>query len=264
MRIALASLVAGSIAIVGWAGDATSPAPRTGSRSLVLSPAVVRLSGKFGQSTTQELSLTNQTAVAMTFELVAEDIVTRDGQRVFVPAGQLPRSIAATAKFFPSEITIGPGKTESVRMTITVPPATEIRAVGAFFRSIQKINMVGRAGVRLSVGSLQTFTLTENRQIEGAPVGVVAQSETASLSLSKTVQNTGTEPVLPSGILAILDEAGRLVGKTAIEPQRLLPGEKAEFVAEYGGRLRKGIYRALLSLDYDGKALVEDVRVEVQ
>ncbi len=53
--------------------------------------------GNFGQGLTQTLTLTNQTARDFAFEMVAEDVIIKDGKRVFVPAGETPNSIAASA-----------------------------------------------------------------------------------------------------------------------------------------------------------------------
>src|SRR5579884_1161347 len=67
--------------------------------SLSLSPAVVMTKGGYGQSVTQTMVLTNGTSRPMAFDMMAEDAIVRDGKRVFVPAGELPGSIAATAIF---------------------------------------------------------------------------------------------------------------------------------------------------------------------
>lgn len=274
IKIFITTLVVACVAVCGAADSgkasnpaaaAVPPAPQAGysAPSLVLSPAVLRLNGKFGQSTTQSLQLTNKTRSSITFELVADDIVVRNGERTFIAAGELRGSIAATARFSPSQITVRPGETKSVQISVTVPSDTDIRAVGAFFRSVDKLDLPGRAGMKVSIGSLLTFTLTDQAKVSGSGVEVVPQSDTANLSMSKMLENTGREPVIPSGFLALVDQNGRLIGKTAIEPQRLLPGEKLAFVAEYGGRLRKGSYRGVLTVDYDGKALVDEVQVEI-
>src|SRR5215469_6581852 len=67
--------------------------------SISLSPAVVMARGSFGQGLTQTLTLSNQTSAEFVFDLVAEDVVVKNGQRVYVPAGETPRSIAPIAVF---------------------------------------------------------------------------------------------------------------------------------------------------------------------
>src|ERR1041384_5232350 len=58
--------------------------------SISLSPAVIMAKGSFGQGLTQTLTLSNQTGRDFAFDLVAEDVVIKDGKRVFVPAGETP------------------------------------------------------------------------------------------------------------------------------------------------------------------------------
>src|SRR5471032_951473 len=68
---------------------APAPAqPAAEKPSISLSPAVIMAKGKFGQGLTQTLTFTNQTARDFAFELVAEDVIVKDGKRVFVPAGE--------------------------------------------------------------------------------------------------------------------------------------------------------------------------------
>jgi hypothetical protein len=59
-------------------------------------------------------------------------------------------------------------------------------------------------------------------------------------------------------VLAVLDLQGRLMGKVPLEPHRLLPGEAAEFAARYPGDLAPGQYRAILTLDVEGRAMTRD------
>src|SRR5690349_13041229 len=58
--------------------------------SISLTPAVVMAKGSFSQTLSQTLTLTNQTARDFAFEMVAEDVVVKDGKRIFVTAGETP------------------------------------------------------------------------------------------------------------------------------------------------------------------------------
>src|SRR5215470_9389156 len=88
--------------------------------TLSLSPAVVNLLGEPGESTTQRLVLLNATAVPVSFDLAAEDVVVRGGKRVFVPAGEITGSIAATAVFSRKSVTVKPGESAAVDVTMTL------------------------------------------------------------------------------------------------------------------------------------------------
>jgi len=104
-----------------------APAARSGTISI--SPAVITLSGKFGQSTTQKVMMTNGTSQPLDFVLEAHDIIVKNGKRVFVPAGRQTDGIAASAVFSQRQVTVPPGQTRGVDVTVTVPPKTEQRAV---------------------------------------------------------------------------------------------------------------------------------------
>ena len=64
--------------------------------------------GNFSQTLSQTLTLTNQTARDFAFEMVAEDVVIKDGKRVFVTAGETPNSIAASAVFTQKTVLVKP------------------------------------------------------------------------------------------------------------------------------------------------------------
>jgi hypothetical protein len=224
-----------------------------------LSPAVVMARGSFGQGLTQTLTLSNQTDADFTFEMVAQDVVIKDGTRVFVPAGETEHSIAASAVFSQKTIVIKAFTTGSVDVRLTIPAETKIRAVVAMFRGTNILPTSAKAlGMTASLGALLTFNLTNNVQLEPDPAVVKPPGETSNLVVSQWITNTGTEPVVPEGMAAVLNSSGGLIGKSPFAPQRLLPGERLEFVAEYPEQLPAGAYRVLCSFQFEGKTLTKD------
>ncbi len=245
--VVLALLVAGA----AMASDGT----------VSLSPAVITLRGEAGQSTRQTLFLRNNTSRTLSFELEAADVVIRDGRRVFVPAGATPGSIAATAVFSEKKLTVAAGATAPVTVTLTIPRGSPERAVVALFRGKDKI-MNGNATA--SLGALLTFTLSDGMAMTADPLVVQAQTATSNLAVTQTCLNAGAEPLVTRGMLAVIGRDGRLVGKSALQPRRLLPGERATLGAEYGAELRPGRYRLLVTYDYEGHALSQSTEVEVR
>ena len=65
---------------------------------------------------------------------------------------------------------------------------------------------------------------------------------------SKTLIRAGLAGVAALAIAALLTDAGVLVGRVPIEPQRLMPGERLAFRADYPTLVTPGRYRVLLSL----------------
>jgi hypothetical protein len=230
--------------------------------TLALSPAVVMLEGHYGQSTTQTLTLTNGTSRAFSFDLVAQDVVTVKGARTYAEAGSIAGSIAATAVFTPNRVDVPPGGAVTVRMIVTLPPATRQRAVMALFRGTNTF-MSGQVPMTASLGMLLTFTLSDRVEMEVAPLSVRPQSASASLAVAQVCRNAGTEPLVARGVMAVLDEKGSLVGKAALAPRRLLPGEQAELGGEFAGELDPGKYSVFLTYDYAGRTLTESAQVTV-
>jgi hypothetical protein len=239
-------------------------APAIDKPSISLSPAVVMAKGSFNQTLTQTLTLTNQTGRDFAFEMVAEDVLVKDGKRVFVPAGETPNSIAASAVFTQKTVLVKPFSSASVDVRLTLPSQTNLRAVVAMFRGTDKLpTSSGAVGMTASLGSLITFNLTDNAKLQPEPVRVIPASETANMKIAQWISNSGTEPVLPEGAAAVLNSGGALVGKAIFDPQRLLPGERLEFSAEYPGDLPPGNYRALCSFQFEGKTLTSEAAFEV-
>ena len=223
------SVPAGSSQSPATAAAPVQPADKP---SISLSPAVVMAKGTFSQTLSQTLTLTNQTARDFAFDMVAEDVVIKDGKRVFVAAGETPNSIAASAVFTQKTVLVKPFSSVSVDVRLTLPAETNLRAVVAMFRGTDKLpTSSGAVGMTASLGSLITFNLTNDVKLQPEPVRVIPASETANMKIAQWISNSGTEPVLPEGAAAVLNSSGGLVGKAIFDPQRLLPGERLEFSA---------------------------------
>jgi len=244
------ALTQGPFAAAGDPEDGAPPA-------LALSPAVVMLKGKPGQSATQRLTLSNRTQQAFSFEMVALDVIVRDGKRVFVSAGEIPGSIAATAVFSQQHVVVPAGQSVSVTVTLTVPPETSVRAVVAMFRGTQKIPAGGNLSMSASLGTLLTFNLTDNFRVHPEPLVVGGQTPTSNVAFSQWLRNIGTEPGQVTGMAAVLNESGQLVGKTPFPVQRLLPGQRIEFRADYPAELPPGRYRVFASFEVEGKVITQ-------
>lgn len=255
LALTIAAVMAQSLATSARSQPEATPRPL----GISLSPAVVMLNGQPGQAHRQTLRLTNHTSTELAFSLEAQDVVAEDGQRVFTPAGERADSIAVTAVFSPTTIVILPGQVGSADVTLTVPNRTAVRAVAAVFRGHTPVNPRTGVAMTASLGCLITFTLSNDIRVEPLPATVSAQSESTNLAVRQLVVNVGTEPAIPSGTLAVLNTAGVLVGKAPVEAQRLMPGERLEFGAEYPTLLPEGKYKAVLSVGYDEKVLTSAV-----
>jgi hypothetical protein len=246
LPLALAQ-IGGSIS--GQQADTSSP--RGG---ISLSPSVVMLTAQPGQAYRQTLRLTNHTSRELAFRLEAQDVVADEGRRAFIDAGERSGSIAATAVFSPKEIVIAPGAVGIADVTLTLPSGSTVRGVAAIFRGQTVVGRQGGVAMTASLGSLITFTVSGDTRLEAVDPEVSEQTDTSNLAVTEWVTNVGAEPVVANGAAALLNDAGALVGKVPVEPQRLMPGERLAFRVEYPALLAPGRYRAILSLEYDDHA----------
>src|SRR5438132_9283865 len=72
----------------------TPPQIQPAAASLALSPGVIQVKTQPGASSTHVMTMTNLTGTKFKFVLEAFDVVTRDGKRLFVPAGETEGGIA--------------------------------------------------------------------------------------------------------------------------------------------------------------------------
>jgi hypothetical protein len=229
-----------------------------------VSPAVVMLRGNVGQSTTQTLTFTNGTSRPLSFEMKAYDAVVRNGDRLFVEAGSMRGSIAATAAFSPKVFTVAPRQSVHVSLTITIPPQPAVRAIAVMCEGTTKLGS-GPIRVSASVGTLLTFAIAGDVVAAAAsPLTVQPPTASATLVAAQQLVNNGTEPVAATGMLAIINAAGSLAGKQEIPMWRLLPGEKKNMRVEFDGELAPGRYRALITYDLTDKTLTSSAEFSVK
>lgn len=266
--LAVASLVPMLFAAFALSAQ-TLPAPAVAAASaekpsIALSPAVVMARGNFGQTLSQTLTLSNNTGVDLGFELLAEDLVIKDGKRVYVPAGELPDSISASAVFSRKQVLIKAHSAASVDVRLTIPATTDIRAVVAIFHGTDVLSTSSSAvGMTASLSTLITFNVSENVKLDPEPARLTPASENANMSISQWLANAGSEPVLPEGTAAVLNEKGSLVARASFAQQRLLPGERQQFVAEFADQLPSGSYRALCSFQFEGKTQTSTMEFKI-
>ena len=104
----------------------------------------------------------------------------------------------------------------SVRVTLTLPPATGQRAVVTFFRARLIPSVSGAIGLGASLGTLITFNVSTDYRVEAGPLQASLQTPAANVIFSEELRNTGSEPVIPKGVIAILDASGKRMALSLI------------------------------------------------
>jgi hypothetical protein len=124
--------------------------------------------------------------------------------------------------------------------------------------------MSGNVPMIASLGALLTFTVSDGVAMSAEPLVLRPQSATANLGASHTCTNSGSEPLVAKGVMAIVDAGGALVGRSTLQPYRLMPGESAKLGAEYAGELDPGKYRVLVTYDFEGQTLTRTADLEIR
>ena len=232
--------------------------------SMSVSPSEITLRGAVGQTTTQILSFTNKTSRVLSFEMMAQDAVVQNGVRSYVEAGTVASGIAATAVFAPKVFTAAPGESRDIKVTVTIPRNTAVRAIAVMCQGTTKLGLKPLQ-MTASVGTLFTFALVGD-VIAATASPLLIQTPTASANLvaRQDVANSGTEPVVATGMLVILDGTGTMIGRQSITGWRMLPGEKTPVRVVYDGRLAAGHYRAIVTYDLTDKTLTSIAEFDVR
>jgi hypothetical protein len=258
--LALATL-AGRLDAAPWPaqglGKQTPPAPSEASSTtpddhppaISLSPAVVAVKAKPGQTFSQELTLWNNTIQELAFQMEARDVVVRDGKRVFLPAGEIEGSIARYAVFMDKDVIALPGASVTTTVTVTVPNAPAPRAIACIFMGKTVMGTRNSVAMTGSLGALFTFTLADDFHVQSEPLQVLVDADANSITFRQSLTNTGSDPVVPKGVIAVTNESGRLMARLPVSGQRLLPGESQEFTTEHSGLLKTGKYRATVLME---------------
>src|SRR5258708_4650011 len=233
LKLAVLKILASLICIAGPASAQLASAPAPSQEvippSISLSPAVIMAPGSFGQALPRTLPMSNQTGVEMTFGMEAFDEIVKAAKRVFVPAGELPHSVAATAVFSQKKVFVKAHSSASVDVHLTIPQETSVRAVSAMFRGTDVLPSSNAVGMTASLATLITFNLTPNVALQPETIRVALPTETSNMNIAFWITNPATEPVVPEGLSAVLDSAGKLAGQAAFPFPPLLPGARLGF-----------------------------------
>ncbi|SRR6266436_538514 len=251
------------ISMLFLTGVFCSGAQQLAGPSLALSPGVIQVKAQPGISSSHVMTMTNLTGTRFRFVLEAFDVVTREGKRVFIAAGETEGGIARSAVFDPPAIELNPGEAGNVKVTLTIPADPKVRAVVAIFHGQTALPGNGALMVTGSLGTLITYNLSARIDIRAGAPTVSPQTENANLMVSQQLENDGQEPAIPKGTLAVLKSSGELIGRVAIQPHRLLPGEKFNCEVEYPHSLRSGKYRAMMSIQHEGGVQTSSIEFQV-
>jgi P pilus assembly chaperone PapD len=224
--LALVLLVTIAQAGLAQAQNTAAGAPKpsaSGSDGIALAPARFELEMTPGSETTVVVNIDYHSAKtgAQPYRLVAtlnDWNINRNGELGFYKAGTQPESASPWIIYSPAEVTVQPGQTHSIRVTISVPkdatPGDHLAALIVEQRPDSiKMNRNARqmmmrfrmaAMFYVSVPQLTRLGTLENLKATVDPRGIV---------ITPTLRNEGNSVIRPTTSVKVLDSAGRTVAE---------------------------------------------------
>jgi hypothetical protein len=229
-------------------------------QSIGISPVSIDTNVKPGSSYTQNFTITNSSGSRFRFRCSTEDLwFDEKGVRLEGRAGTLPRSGSLWAQFSSSEMIVEPRTSAVVQAVITIPP----RVTGSFYivpvfegsPDVPANSKTGRTtatiGVRFRGLIMLTTTEGSEYNIEIMGGSITPPTATTELQVSLDLRNRGTAHAKIRGAYAIVNAAGQLVGRGAIDEKTYLPTQRKNLESLWSGALPPGNYTCLATLSYN-------------
>jgi P pilus assembly chaperone PapD len=188
---------------------------------IALAPARFELEMAPGSETTVVVNLDYHTTRpnAQPYRLVAslnDWDLNEKGEMGFYKAGVRPNSASPWIIYSPAEVTVQPGQTHSIRVTVTVPkdaaPGDHLAALIVEQRpDTIKLNRNTRQMVmRFRMASMFYITVPRATR-RGTLTNLRASADVRGLVVTPTLKNEGNSVVRPVSSLKVLDAGGRTV-----------------------------------------------------
>ena len=235
----------------------------SGTDGIALAPARFELEMQPGSETTVVINLDYHTAKpdAKASRIVAtlnDWTIDQSGELQFFKAGTQARSASPWIIYSPSEVTVQPGQTHSIRVTISVPkdaaPGDHLAALIVEQRpDTIKLNRGARQMlVRFRMASMFYITVPqtvrrgtlENLQAKAGPAGII---------ITPTLKNDGNSVIRPISSIQIADSRGRTLYELQEgETLPVLGGSLLSKALVIDKRLPPGTYTVKYKVDFQG------------
>ncbi|MBX7174212.1 MAG: hypothetical protein K1X72_24780 [Pyrinomonadaceae bacterium] len=232
--------------------------------SIAITPASIDATVKSGASYTQTFTITNNTDARLQFQCSIEDMgYDENNRRITGRPGTLPRSASPWVQFTPSEISIEPHASQTVKAVITIPQD----AAGSFFTvpvfqgmpvekyvsnvKVSTANSTANIGIKFRGLILLTTEKGAEYNIEILDGKIIPPTNSSELELTLNLRNRGTAHARVRGAFAILNSSGALVGRGNIDEKRYLPAQNDAIKAKWAGELPSGNYTCVTTLSYN-------------
>jgi len=258
----------------GGAAATAAPAQASaeaGADGIALAPARVELEMQPGSETTVVVNLDyrSSNASAQSARIVAslnDWNITRDGQVEFYRAGTQANSASPWLIYSPAETTVEPGRTHSIRVTVTVPkeaaPGDHLAALIVEQRpdSIKFTQNRRQVVVRYRMACVFYIKVPQLTR-RGSLQNLQASVDASGLTVVPTLRNEGNSVLRPVSSAKVLDAAGRTVAELPEgESLPVLGGAELSQRLRIDKQLPPGTYTVKYRIDFqDGGRTTEGV-----
>jgi hypothetical protein len=222
-----------------------------------LDQAKIRITVPAGKTAVGKVEVKNPSDTAKKVGVYAQDWIYSNelGEKEFYMQGEKALSCSKWITFAPAELLINPSAKEYVQYTIKVPED----AKGSYHSILFFESMMGEVKgstdataivpVAVRVGCLVSVeiegTVERNAKVENLKVS----REKEDYKIEADLTNTGNADITAAGSFNIVDKQGMVFGRGEFVNRYTLPGDKVKIVSQWKGKLPKGIYDLVLTLD---------------
>lgn len=193
------------------------------------------------------------------------------GTQTFPAAGSTPNSLARWIQVSPANFTLDPGKSQTVRYTVSVPAGTTPGLYwGALFFDAEASRAATKPGTttinyQVDVGQIIYVQVGEG-VFGGRLTGVAARMSGDTLDVNATIANDGSTLIRAAGRAQVRDQqSGALIASVPIDESVALPGNRRTFAGQGKLALPKGQYTVLVAMQYaPGKFFTGQTALEVK
>ena len=253
----------------GTPADAQTPGAK--GDGIALAPARFELTMTPGSETTVVVNLDYHTssAAAPAYRLLAslnDWDINEQGELSFSKAGSRPNSASPWIIYSPAEVTVQPGQTHSIRVTVSVPkdaaPGDHLAALVVEQRpDTIKLNRNARQMLmRFRMASMFYITVPQATR-RGSLVNLQAAVDPQGVVVTPTLKNEGNSMVRPISSVTVVDAGGRTVAEIPEnESLPLLGGATLSSPLLIEKRLAPGVYTVKYRVDFqDGGKTTEGI-----
>ncbi len=233
---------------------------------IAISPSVVRLTGRPGQSQRASVRVMNngETPTRVVTEVNdVGNVVNEQGKlsRQYFPPGTLPFSCAKWTLLQEGEFSLDPKDSKEVSFLVSPPADSSGGSVCViFFRGIPLEENKTTGGtqtpqaviqIQPRLGAMVFYEIEGTIKRTGSLLSLAYEPPTKSepFRIFYVFKNTGNADILITGTFYLLDENKALAAKGELEPVRTFPGDEGAGETQWTGTLPPGHYKMVVTFE---------------